>query len=83
MIWLGIAVGAALLMLAVGILARRGAAEGDAAVDVDPLFTTGIAIAGAGVALATTLGAVMYAVVAVGLIVMGTGAYRSRHHGNG
>ena len=83
MIWLGIAIGATLLIIAIGVLARRRAAEDGDAVDVDPLFTMGIAITGTGVALATTLGSVMYAVMSAGLMVMAAGAYRTRHHGKG
>jgi hypothetical protein len=82
MMWLGIVVGAALLIIAIGGLARRRAGENGDVVDVDPLFTMGIAITGAGVALATTLGSVMYAVMAAGLIVMATGTYRTRHRRN-
>jgi hypothetical protein len=80
MIWLGVAVGMALLIIAIGFLARRRARNDVDATNVDPLFTIGIAITGAGVALATTVGPVMYAVMAAGLIVMALGAYRTRHH---
>jgi hypothetical protein len=83
MIWLGIGFAAALLIIAIGVFARRRAREDRDAADVDPLFSMGIAITGAGVALATTLGSVMYAVMAAGLIVMATGTYRTRHHRNG
>ena len=83
MTWLGIAIAAAFLVIAIGGLARWRAREDRNAANVDPLFTIGIAITGAGVALATTLGSVMYAVMAAGLIVMATGTYRTRHHRNG
>jgi len=83
MIWLGIAIATALLIIAIGVLARRRVREDADAANVDPLFTMGIAITGAGVALAATLGSVMYAVMAAGLIVMATGTYRTRHHRNG
>lgn len=82
MIWLGIAVGTALI-IAVGVLAHRRARGDDEAAEVDPLFTMGISITGAGVVLATTIGPVMYAVMAAGLIVMVTGAYRTRQHRRG
>ena len=83
MIWLGAAVGAALLIIAIGVLARtRAGGDGDPA-DLDPLFTMGIAITGTGVVLATTLGSVMYAVMAAGLLVMAAGAYRTRHRRRG
>lgn len=83
MIWLGIAIGVALLIIAIGVLAHQRIGDDGDAVDVDPLFTVGIAITGAGVVLATTLGSVMYVVMAAGLIVMATGTYRSRRHRTG
>jgi hypothetical protein len=82
MIWLGLAIGMALLIIAIGVQTRRRAPDDLEAADVDPLFTTGVAITGAGVVLATTLGSGMYTVMAAGLIVMATGAYRTRHHEN-
>jgi len=87
MIWIGIsiAVVAAALMAIVGRrLARRRRRSAAQPVDaVDPLFTIGIVIAGTGGALATTLGSVMFGVMAVGLILMAVGATRTRrqpHH---
>jgi glutamate synthase domain-containing protein 2 len=44
------------------------------------MFTTGICLTGAGVALATTLGSIMYGVMTAGLIMMGFGARRMHHH---
>ncbi len=81
MIWLGIAVGvAALALLVVIVLRRRPSFPGGRTVDdVDTLFTTGIVLTGAGVALAATLGGIMYGVMIVGLIVMAIGANRTRH----
>ena len=80
MIWVGIAVAAvAIAVLLVIAIRRRGSLETRTRDDVDPLFTAGIAITGAGVALATTVGTVMYVVMIVGLIVMAIGANRTRH----
>jgi hypothetical protein len=83
MIWLGLAIGTALLAIAVGVLARQRIRDDVDTATVDPFFTMGIAITGAGVVLATTLGSVMYAVMAAGLFVMAMGAYRTRHHRDG
>jgi hypothetical protein len=81
MIWLGIAIGMlTLLALVIAITAvggdvQRRRSDGEA---VDPLFTTGIAISGAGVTLALTIGPFMYVMLAVGLVIMFVGARRSR-----
>lgn len=84
MIWLGIAVGTGLLLIVlIGVLVRGHAWDPVDAADVDPLFTLGIALTAVGVALATTVGSIMYAVMTAGLIVMAMGAYRTRHHGHG
>lgn len=81
MIWLGVVVGIGVLVaLVVAVLALRGR-DGDVEIaEVDPLFTTGIVFAGAGVALATTIGPVMYAMLVVGLVMMAVGARRSQQH---
>lgn len=83
MIWLGIAAGVFALGVVVAVIARRPTGDGADPAAVDPLFTVGVALTGAGVALATTVGAVMYAVMTVGLIVMAVGAQKTRHHGRG
>ena len=80
MVWLGIAIGALALIIAIGVLILRRAHDDGEATDVDPLFTMGVALTGAGVVLATTIGSVMYAVMIVGLSVMAIGAHRTRHH---
>ncbi len=82
MIWLGVGVGVAAiaLLLVLAVQRRRGTSpDGRTVDDVDPLFTTGIALTGAGVALATTVGNFMYVVMIVGLILMAVGASRTRH----
>ena len=83
-IWLGTGIGVTVivLLLVIVLQRRRRASNGRAVDEVDPLFTTGIAITGAGAALALTLGGAMYGVMIVGLIVMGIGANRTRppHH---
>ena len=81
MIWVGVAVGvAALALLLIGAVRRfNGQPDSRVADDVDPLFTTGIAITGAGVVLGVTIGAFMYVMMVVGLILMAIGANRTRH----
>lgn len=81
MIWLGVTVGVAAiaLLLVIAVQHRHRSPAGRTVNDVDPLFTTGIAITGAGAALATTLGGVMYGVMIVGLVFMAIGANRTRH----
>lgn len=80
MIWLGVVVGVGVLVaLVVAVLAMRGRDDVEIA-EVDPLFTTGIVFAGAGVALATTIGPVMYVMMVAGLVVMAVGARRSQQH---
>ena len=85
MIWAGVAVGVATiaLLLVIAVQQRHGSSVGRAVNDVDPLFATGIALTGAGVALATTLGGFMYGVMVVGLVVMAIGANRARHPHHG
>ena len=81
MMWLGVAIGVAaiVLLLVIALQRRHRTSVGRALNDVDPLFTTGIAFTGAGVALATTLGGFMYGVMIVGLVFMAIGANRTRH----
>ena len=81
MIWLGGVIGVAVIvrLLAIAGQRRRRASPGSAGGDIDPLFTTGIVITGAGAALALSLDGVMYGVMIVGLIGMAIGANRSRH----
>lgn len=85
MIWIGVVIGVGvialvtLLVLAVRTRAYRLTSADDQTIDdVDPLFTTGIAIAGAGVALALTIGPFMYLMFIVGMILMAYGGYRTR-----
>lgn len=81
MIWLGVAVGVAAIALLVvtAVQRRRRVSDGRSVDDVDPLFTSGIVLTGAGAALVTTLGGVMYGVMIVGLVFMAIGANRTRH----
>lgn len=85
MIWVGIAAGVgivaigALLVLAARVRAYRLASPDDQPIDdVDPLFATGIALAGAGIALALTIGPFMYVMFVAGMVVMAVGAYRTQ-----
>lgn len=83
MIWIGIGIGVvaivALLVLVARLRAYRLAPSDNQPIDdVDPLFTTGITLAGAGVALALTIGPFMYLMFLVGMVVMAFGAYRTR-----
>jgi hypothetical protein len=71
------AVGVALLLRA----NRGGAAERDE--EVDPLFVAGIAIAGAGAALLSTLPAASVVMFGVGLVLMVVGITRTRRRGDG
>lgn len=72
-----------IVLVVVGVLAvlalvagRRGTdAEPD---DADPLFTAGIAIAGASAALVVTLGFAMIPMLLIGLACVVIGARRSR-----
>jgi hypothetical protein len=87
MLWLAVAIGVVILALLVvivraAVLRGRRASDDQPRYDVDPLFSTGIVFVGAGVALAVTLGPVMYAVMAAGLILMAIGANRTRHRPN-
>ena len=71
---------AALVVVVLGLVLALGDDSIERSLDdVDPLVPTGIAIAGAGVALSVTLGAFMFVLLAVGLIVMVVGATRSHH----
>lgn len=81
MSWIGITIGviAVLSLIAAVVVRRRSSEPID---DVDPLFSTGTVLAGAGVALALTIGPVMYGMMAIGLIIMAVGAHRTRQHGH-
>jgi len=81
MIWLGVTAGVAAiaLLLVIAVQHRHRPPTARTVNDVDPLFTTGIVLTGAGVALATTLGGFMYGVMIVGLVCMAIGANRTRH----
>lgn len=81
MIWLGVAVGVAAIavLLVIAVQHRHTSSASRSVDDVDPLFSTGIVLTGAGVALATTLGGFMYGVMIVGLVFMAIGANRTRH----
>ncbi len=46
--------------------------------DADPLLPVGLAIVGAGAALTTVLGPVMYFVIIGGLVVLALGTQRTR-----
>lgn len=80
MIWFSVGLGVATIaLLVVLVVLRRPESAGERTADeVDPLFASGIALSGAGVALALTIGNVMYVVMIVGLIVMAFGANRTR-----
>ncbi len=81
MVWLAVVIAAAAiaLLLLIARSRRHGSPTDRAVDDVDPLFTSGIVLAGAGVALALTIGAFMYVMVIAGLSVMAIGASRTRH----
>ncbi len=85
MVWIGIGIGVGVvagvaLVLAARRKAYRLASPDDRQIDdVDPMFATGIALAGGGVALAITLGPLMYLMFVVGMILMAVGAYRTRN----
>ena len=79
MIWLGIGIGIAVLALLVVVTVRRRGGQVDGIDDVDPLFASGIVLAGAGAALATTLGPLMYVVMTIGLVAVGANRTRHRH----
>jgi len=59
------------------VAARR---NGHAPRDADPLFTAGIAIAGASAALIATIGLATIPMLLVGLVVMIIGARRTHSH---
>lgn len=82
MTWLVIAMVAAAVLVVVGLLwwRRRRSLDGAPPEQVDVMFTTGIVFAGAGVALATTLGSMMYGVMIAGLVMMAVGARRMHLH---
>ena len=81
MIWFGVVVGVAAitLLLVIAMQHRHRSPAGRTVNDIDPLFTTGTVLTGAGAALATTLGGFMYGVMIVGLVFMAIGANRTRH----
>lgn len=85
MFWIafGVGVGVLAIVALLAMVARRRAyrlasPDDRELSDVDPLFTTGIALAGVGVALALTIGPFMYLMFVVGMVLMAFGAYRTR-----
>jgi hypothetical protein len=83
MLWIVIGTGVVVLALLITVAVVRqwrGAPEQGTIEEVDPLFASGIAFTGAGVALATTLGPFMYGMMILGLVMMAVGANRTRHH---
>ncbi len=69
----------ALLVLATRVRAHRLTSPDDhRAEELSPLFAAGIALSGAGVALAVTIGPIMYLMVAIGLVVMIAGIQQTR-----
>lgn len=80
MIWFAVALVVLVIVVLLLVLVLLGDEPVERSADhVDPVFPAGVAIAGAGVALATTLGGSMYALMIAGLIVMAVGATRTRH----
>lgn len=82
MLWFGLSLVGVALLVAIVMTVRRNAGASRPVDDVDPVFTAGIALTGAGVALSATIGNVMFVVMTVGLIVMAVGAHRTQqqHH---
>lgn len=80
MIWLGVAVAVLVGALLVALVRTPAPSRREAGEDADPLFSTGIVITGTGVVLGSTIGPVMYGVMAAGLVMMAFGAHRSRRH---
>lgn len=77
-IWILLAVASAAALGAALFAVRHG---GDGSVEeVSPLFVAGIAICGASVALATTIGPFMFAMSGAGLVMMFVGG-RHQHTG--
>lgn len=79
MIWMAIALAVVVLVVLALVVVLDDDSVERVVDDVDPLFPTGIAIAGGGVALAVNLGGFMYILLVVGLIVMAVGAVRTHH----
>jgi nitrate reductase gamma subunit len=78
MVWLGIAIVIAALLLTVGrVRATRRTSPTHTSDDLDPWVVAGTAITGAGAILVTTLGPVMYVVMAAGLIAVAVGIHRT------
>lgn len=73
-----------LALAALGILAvlalLTGGRRPEQRDDVDPLFTAGIAIAGASAALIATLGTAMIPMLLIGLAAVVVGGRRNRTH---
>ena len=72
----------AVLIASVCVLGLRRGPRADAYSDeVDPLFTAGIAVAGSSVALVITLGPMLWAMTAAGIVLLAIGAARMRREG--
>jgi len=82
-LWIGLSFAIAASLVAIVAVVGRRRTSARRTVEVDPMFSGGIALTGAGVALATTVGNVMYGVMTVGLVIMAVGAHRTRRHHDG
>ncbi|MFW2335349.1 hypothetical protein [Ilumatobacter sp.] len=80
MIWFGLAVVIAALVIRIVALVRRRSATGEPVDEVDPNLTLGIVLTGTGIALAAAVGSGMYALMAAGLVLMAVGAHRTQRH---
>jgi len=80
MTWLGVAGIAVVAALLIALARANRSSRAESGDDVDPLFSTGVVITGTGAVLGSTIGPVMYSVMAVGLAAMALGAHRSRQH---
>jgi hypothetical protein len=76
-----IVIAAAAMAIAMRAFVGRDASDSSSTMTGEQWFTLGIVLTGAGVALTTTVGPTMLAMVALGLIYMGIGASKKRKEG--
>lgn len=74
----GLIVAVVAFLFLVVFFVRRMRADGPVPPDVDPMFTMGIALVGAGVALMASAGPGMIGILALGLIFMFSGLRKTR-----
>ncbi|MGI9643525.1 MAG: hypothetical protein ACR2N9_12195 [Acidimicrobiia bacterium] len=75
-----IGVGFVAIVIVAVLATRDRKARPNSDISGDDLFALGVVFVGAGVAMSVTLGPIMVWMIALGVIYMGMGTQKKRHH---